>query len=129
MVDDYGRFLQTRGFTVATNVHPRDLTADRDGVHWLIEAKMVRGGDAESASRQAMAQLIFYSNLYADDRAPADQARQLALFSEDIGPLFVTLFEKYDMAVAWQVGDQWAGSPTAVDHGLSQLHAARSSAG
>jgi hypothetical protein len=118
LVEDYGRFLQERGFAIANNVHPRDLTADRDGVHWLVEAKMVRGGDAESAAREAMAQLIFYSNLYDDDRNPEDDARQLALFSEDIGPLFVSLFEKYTMAVVWQVGDRWDGSPVAVHYRL-----------
>lgn len=118
LVGGYGAFLHKRGFTVATNVHPRDLTADRDGLHWLIEAKMVRGGDAESAAREAMAQLIFYSNLYDDDRGSDDEARQLAVFSEDIGPLFVTLFKKYGMAVVWQAGERWVGSPIAGAHGL-----------
>jgi hypothetical protein len=108
LVEDYGTFLRKQGFAVATNVHPRDLTADHGGVHWLIEAKMVRGGNAESAAREAMAQLIFYSNLYDADRDP-DDARQLALFSEDIGPLFVALLEKYGMTVVWQIGNGWAG--------------------
>ena len=94
--------------------HPRDITADRDGGHWLFEAKTV-GGNPEHAARQALAQLYFYSRfLYERDAA----INKVALFNESIGDLFVDFFTELNIAVVWQDEGHWHGSHLARSAGL-----------
>lgn len=115
LVKDYGLFLKAAGFEVATNFHPRDLVADRDGAHWLIEANMVRAGDGVHAAREAVGQLLFYSFfLYESD----ESVGKVALFSEAVGEACVQLLEQLGIAVVWKNGHGWAGSHVAVANGL-----------
>jgi hypothetical protein len=81
LIADFGAAITHRGFTPATNVHPRDLTLDHDADHWLVEAKMVYHGDATSAVRAVVGQLFQYRHfLYPQGNPP----KLVALFSEPI---------------------------------------------
>jgi hypothetical protein len=57
LLHEYGVWLTARGFSVANNTHPRDMTATRSGTEWLIEAKVVYMGNATEAVRSALGQL------------------------------------------------------------------------
>lgn len=117
LVRTYGEFLQSRGFKANTKVHPRDLTAEQNSEHWLIEAKMVHRGNGPHATREALAQLLMYSNFLYPEQS---QVHMLALFSESIGPRCVAFLEKYSIASVWKEGRTWAGSPTATAKGLAE---------
>lgn len=118
LIGAYGTFLKGRGFEVATTVHPRDLTAARDGRHWLIEAKIVRAGDGVGAARGALAQLLFYARfLYRAD----EQVDKLALFNDSVGDACVGFFEELGIASVWRSGGKWQGSPTACAAGLAEV--------
>lgn len=109
LVNDYEAFLRLRRFITASP-HPRDLTAERDGRHWLIEAKAIRAGDAESAAREAFAQLSFYEHFLYDHGVTV---AKLALFNEPLGAAHLGFFKKMGIAVVWRSGDGWAGSEDA----------------
>jgi hypothetical protein len=51
VVSLYGEFLSERGFVPNTKVHPRDLTAERNQEHWLIEVKVVAKANGVAATR------------------------------------------------------------------------------
>lgn len=116
VVELYGQFLIAQGFEPNTNVHPRDLTADRDGKHWLIEVKTVFKGDGVQATREALAQLLWYKEVIYPQPAAV---RLLAVFSESVGPLAVKVLEAHGIASVWRVGAGWVGSDSAVAAGLT----------
>ncbi|POX90633.1 hypothetical protein C3477_06755 [Mycobacterium kansasii] len=112
----YGEFLSDRGFVPNTkNVHPRDLTAERNHEHWLIEVKVVIKANGVAATREALAQLLMYREFLYPEGV---DVHMLAVFSESVGELNVKLLEKYGIASAWKSGDAWAGSPKATAAGL-----------
>ncbi|SMD07299.1 MrcB family domain-containing protein [Kibdelosporangium aridum] len=116
LVDQYGKFLLASGFEANTKVHPRDLTASRDGSHWLIEAKMVRAGNGVQATREAIGQLLMYRDTLYD--TPRD-VRMLALFSESVGSMCMDFLERYQIASVWSSKGGWVGSPSAAAGGLA----------
>lgn len=112
LVKDYGLFLQRSGFTVATNVHPRDLTAERSGEHVLIEAKVVYRGDGVRATREAIGQLLEYRfHLYPI----SDPVKLLALFSEEVGDACLSLLEHLGITAVWKGEGGWVGTGSAAD--------------
>ncbi len=115
LVRDYGTHLRSNGFEVGTNVHPRDIVARNGSAHWLIEAKVVKQGNATHAVREALGQLATYSFLLYP---PEEQPRQLALFTEGIGDVYVRLLEHHGIASVWRSAAGWSGSPSAVVAGL-----------
>ncbi|MER5197752.1 MrcB family domain-containing protein [Streptomyces sp. NPDC002755] len=117
LVKRYGAFLADAGFDAGTNVHPRDVVARRDGGDWLIEAKVVRRGNASHAVREAIGQLATYAFLlYSADAQPS----RMALFTEAIGDVYVRLLSHQGIASVWPTETGWAGSPEAVNAGLAQ---------
>lgn len=115
LIADFGAAITNRGFTPATNVHPRDLTLERDADHWLIEAKMVYHGDATSAVRAVVGQLFQYRHfLYAQGKLP----KLVALFSETVGDAYVNFLESVGIASIWRDSSGWSSSKTAIDDGL-----------
>lgn len=116
LVAQYGRHLLNQKIEVGTNVHPRDMVVLKDSMHWLVEAKFVRRGNATSAVREALGQLATYSFcIYPLDAQP----RKLALFSEAIGEVYERLLEHHDIAAVWRTPNGWAGSPSALAAGLT----------
>lgn len=113
LVNSYKDFLEDRRFVVRSP-HPRDMTADRDGRHWLFEAKTV-GANAEHAARAAFAQLYFYARFLYE---PGLEVNKAALFNESVGPLYVDFFTELEIAVVWRGGDKWHGSHLAQEAGL-----------
>jgi hypothetical protein len=114
LVNEYALFLKARGFIVSSP-HPRDMTAERDGLHWLIEAKTV-SGNPEFAAREALGQLWFYGRFLYD---PGVVVHKLALFNEYVGDLYLTFFDELDIAVVWKDQGGWHGSARAQSAELS----------
>jgi hypothetical protein len=112
LVNDYSGFLRGRGFRVSSP-HPRDLMAHREGRDWLIEAKMIYAGDAETAAREAFAQLFFYEHFLCEQHV-----QKVALFNEAVGSAHIRFFEQMQIAVVWRDGRGWAGSLEAIADGL-----------
>ncbi|WP_432882541.1 MrcB family domain-containing protein [Kribbella sp. CA-245084] len=115
LVKTYGQFLKGRGLVVATNVHPRDMTADRGAHHWLIEAKTVDRGNGVKAARDALGQLLSYRYFLYET---PDEIRMLALFNEPIGDACVAMLEHSGVAAVWNFGGTWHGSTTAIKDAL-----------
>jgi MrcB-like, N-terminal domain len=115
LVRQFGEYLQGRDFTVATNVHPRDLTASRHSESWLVEVKIVYRGDGVGAAREALGQLLFYRHVFYQD---SHTVQLLALFNEDVGDLCMRFLEEFDIASVWRSGENWVGSPMASRAGL-----------
>ncbi|WP_159789142.1 MrcB family domain-containing protein [Streptomyces sp. NHF165] len=120
LVRRYGAFLTDSGFSVGTNVHPRDIVARRDGVEWLIEAKVVRQGNATHAVREAIGQLATYAFLLYE---PDKQPHRMALFTESIGDVYMRLLSHNSIASVWPSEGGWVGSPEAVNAGLAEKEA------
>jgi hypothetical protein len=116
LIREYGSWLATAGFRVSTNTHPRDLVAWRDEREWLIEAKVLYLGNATDAVRSALGQLYAYRHfLYPSDHRPG----LVALFSEAVGPAFVSLLEEAGIASVWHQAGTWPGSAGALEAGLA----------
>jgi len=112
LIKDYGGFLQQRGFTVATNVHPRDLVATRDGKRWLIEAKIVYRGNGVQATREAIGQLLEYRFIFYSNSLPV---QPVALFSEHVGDVCLALLDHLGIAAVWKSDGNWVGTAAAAD--------------
>jgi hypothetical protein len=112
IIKEYGSYLQRRGFTVATNVHPRDLTATRDGSHWLIEAKVVYRGNGVQATREAIGQLLEYRFILYPNGQPV---LPVALFSENVGDVCLALLDHLGIAAVWKSDGDWVGTAAAGD--------------
>ncbi|TDC03376.1 DUF3578 domain-containing protein [Nonomuraea longispora] len=112
IVEEYGKYLISLGLDPKTTVvHPRDMTVQRDGIEWLIEVKMVRRGNAVSATREAIGQLLQYRHfLYPGER---ESVRMLAVFNEEVGAACVDLLESLHIGSVWREHGRWLGSPLA----------------
>lgn len=117
LVKEYGKALLDSGFTVATNVHPRDMTAERNGEHWLIEAKTVYSGNGVSAARDAVGQLTAYKFFEYDD---GFNINLLALFNESIGPWCVAYLDSLGIAAVWRDKGKWIGNGLALAANLAE---------
>jgi hypothetical protein len=116
LVRDYGLAAQRYGFTAATNVHPRDLTLSRGGRHWLVEVKVVYGGNATEAVRAVIGQLYQYRHFLYEQETAVDL---VAVFSESIGDAYVDFLESVGIHAVWRVSsDAWAGSHAAAGERL-----------
>ena len=116
LIADFGAAAVNGEFVPATNVHPRDLTLERDGAHWLVEAKVVYKGDATSAVRAVVGQLLQYRHfLYKNGNQP----KLLALFSESVGDAYVQFLEGLGIASVWRNAGAWSASTTAAEDGLA----------
>ncbi|MBK3556432.1 DUF3578 domain-containing protein [Streptomyces sp. MBT56] len=117
LVRRYGDFLKRAGFDAGTNRHPRDIVARKNGEEWLIEAKVVRRGNASHAVREAIGQLATYAFLlYRAEQQPG----RMALFSEAIGDVYVRLLAHQGIASVWPTEGGWSGSEEAVNVGLAE---------
>lgn len=125
LVDLYGRHAHSRGWRPSTAEHPLDLTL-RPGpkllpspaTRCILEAKVLRRGNATAAVREAIGQLFTYRKQLVP---PHQQAFTplVALFSEEIGDLYTSLLdEDLEIAVIWQSGSDWRASHRANKLGL-----------
>jgi hypothetical protein len=117
VVKEYGEFLLAHGHIPRTDVHPRDMTAERDGRTWLIEVKVVYNGNGVDATCEAFAQLFMYSDTF---HAHDPDVLKLAVFSEPVGGWNVEFLQRYGDAPVWRHGDRWVGLSSAVAAGLAE---------
>jgi hypothetical protein len=80
-----------------------------------VEAKVVYHGNATEAVRSALGQLLSYRHLlYADEPAP----ELLAVFNEEVGPLYVDFLESQSVGSIWRGQAGWEGSIRASKSGF-----------
>jgi hypothetical protein len=114
VVRDYGEWSVTMGYAPATE-HPVDLVLRRGAEEWLVEAKIVRLGNATEACRAALGQLFAYRHfLYSP------QLRLLGLFSEDLGDAYTSFLSDCGIESVWRSDGRWLGTPTAVAAQLAE---------
>ncbi|MFF5386793.1 MrcB family domain-containing protein [Streptomyces sp. NPDC013012] len=122
LVKEFGLHAVDRGYVPITRKqHPRDLVLRREdrreerGSEWLVEAKIVRNGNATVAVREALGQLYEYRHfLYRQQPEPF----LVGLFSEEIG-VYAPYLEEQGIASVWRHGDGWDGSPSVRDWGMT----------
>ncbi|MER8070114.1 DUF3578 domain-containing protein [Streptomyces sp. NPDC094034] len=125
LIESFGRHVVSCGYVPTTRlVHPKDLVLNRmnegssTGDEWLVEAKVVRGGNPTEAVRQAVGQLYEYSHfLYLERKRP--EPYLIGLFTEDIGG-YSDYLEQRGIASIWRDGEDWGGSPRAVEWGMAR---------
>lgn len=116
IVKEYGTYLIARGWTPATNCHPRDLVASKSGFPEVLgEVKTVKA-NAEFPVREAIGQLMTYRFFFYSGR-PAPT--MLAIFEGPIGDAFVELNDQLDILSVWREGADWVGCSRAVRMGLA----------
>ncbi|MFF8955813.1 MrcB family domain-containing protein [Streptomyces sp. NPDC014894] len=120
LIARFGPYIATRGYVPTTDlIHPQDLVLGQhgqqpgDGPQWLVEAKVVRSGNATVAVREAVGQLKEYSYFLYRERG-REAPNLLALFTENIG-VYSRYLEDHGIASIWQAGDGWQGSSQAVE--------------
>lgn len=111
LLDAFADDLNAAGHVPANNVHPRDLTIEANGDHWLVEAKTV-AVNAEEAVRAAIGQLFSYRHFYYRS-TKRDDPRLLALFDSPIGTAFEELLASLDIEVLCRTQGTWQGSEAA----------------
>ncbi|MCC3279915.1 DUF3578 domain-containing protein [Arthrobacter sp. zg-Y40] len=116
LLADYAEVAKSLGHQPRNErVHPRDLTLEANGGHWLVEAKVIYNGNAAQAVRAAIGQLMEYAYvLYEQENKP----HLMALFTEPIGELYVKLLEGLDIASVWKGENGWQASESALKFGL-----------
>jgi len=115
LIQRYGRWVATRGFSPSTKEHPKDIVIRRGHEEWLTEAKVVHQGNATDAVRAAIGQLFTYRHML-----PGRTTGMLAVFSESIGAAYVDLLDSLGIAAAWWDAGTWRGSSQAVAAGFAQ---------
>lgn len=116
LLAEYAEFAKRLGHHPRNQrVHPRDLTLEAAGRHWLVEAKVVYGGNAAQAVRAAIGQLMEYAHVLYE---PEDRPQLMALFTEPVGDLYVELLEGLHIASIWKGESGWQGSQSALNFGL-----------
>lgn len=117
LIEQFGRFVQEKGFSASTNVHPRDLTLTRGTGHWLVEAKAIYTGNATQAVREATGQLLTYRHfLYRAVGKPDPYL--VGLFTESVGDGYVQFLESMGIGSVWRTPQGWEGSPLSSGWGL-----------
>lgn len=115
VVESYGKYAMSLGWSAATNVHPRDLVLRRAGVEYLCEVKTVKA-NAEFAVREAIGQLFSYRYFWYPNAKPTGL---VAIFSNEIGQAFVNLLDELGIISVWSgIGNRWSGSNSAKSIGL-----------
>jgi hypothetical protein len=104
----FGKHARERGWTGATNVHPRDLVLSKASQEVLVEAKTVPN-NAELAVREAIGQLFAYRHFIYRARGQSDPIL-LALFAEPVGDAFATLLTDLGITTGWFSDRTWRGT-------------------
>jgi MrcB-like, N-terminal domain len=116
LVREYGEWITTRGFLASTSEHPKDLVLRREPSEWLIEAEVLRRGNATDAVREAVGQLLSYRYFLCDKNSPP---RLVGLFTEPIGEAYVSFLEDLGIAAVWKQDGRWIGSGSARAAGIA----------
>ncbi|MFC7930302.1 MrcB family domain-containing protein [Streptomyces cinereoruber] len=122
LVKDFGLHVVKRGYVPVTlGQHPRDLVLRREEAvggrdpEWIVEAKIVRNGNATIAAREALGQLYEYRHFLYQQRP---RPFLVGLFSEEIG-VYAPYLEEQGIISVWRDEGGWDGTPQARDWGLT----------
>jgi hypothetical protein len=118
LIKQYGEWAQDAGFTASTAEHPKDLVLRLDGVEWLVEAEVVRRGNAAHAVREAIGQLFEYRRFLYVDQAKVSP-NLVGLFSESIGDAYLALLSELGILAVWRDAGAWQGCPAATSAGIA----------
>lgn len=116
LIEQYGMWAAARGFAPSTKEHPKDLVLRRNGLEWLVEAKVLYQGNATDAVRAALGQLYAYRHFLSQ----GVDLHLVALFSEPIGDGYVAFLEACGIATVWKDAQGWAGSTAATACGIAE---------
>ena len=116
LIEQYGTWVAARGFAPSTKEHPKDLVLRREGLEWLVEAKVLYQGNATDAVRAALGQLYAYHHFLSR----GVDLQLVALFSEPIGDGYVDFLEACGIASVWKDAQGWAGSTEATTCGIAE---------
>ncbi len=117
LVKTFGESCQAKGFEAFTP-HPVDLVLQLLSKLILVEAKVIYKGDATTAVRGAVGQLLDYRyHLYPGPEQPY----MMGLFSESIGDDFVEFLASLSIASVWWTHDGWQCSPLAESWGIKEI--------
>ena len=107
LLERYGTAASVVGWAPVTEgIYPRDLELRRGSDLWLVEVKVVYGGNATQAVRAVVGQLMEYRYYWYGDRAPG----LLGVFSECIGKEHARYLDSIGICSAWEEQSQWDGS-------------------
>ena len=127
ILNSYATWASSHGWTVASP-HPVDLRLRQgplvnEGVQaWtdavMIEVKVVRQGNVTAAVREAIGQLATYPFVVVPEEA-RPSIRTAALFSEDVGELWVKVLENaLGISTLWWEEGAWVGGNLAASLSL-----------
>jgi hypothetical protein len=117
LVKNFGQSCQAKGFEAFTP-HPVDLVLRLVSKLILVEAKIIYKGDAMTAVRGVVGQLLDYRyHLYPEPEQPY----LVGLFSESIGDDFVEFLASLSIASVWWTHDGWKSSPLAEAWGIKEI--------
>ncbi|MFC9425379.1 MrcB family domain-containing protein [Streptomyces sp. NPDC056987] len=124
LIESFGIHVTSCGFRPTTKLmHPKDLVLHRQGQdsitgdEWLVEAKVIRGGNPTEAVRQVVGQLYEYSHFLYRERRKSEPYL-VGLFTEGVG-VYSGYLEKRGIASIWRDGGGWRGSPLAEGWGMT----------
>ena len=118
LVNRYATWAEEAGFQVHSP-HPQDLVLTQGTRSWLIEAKVIRNGNATEAVRAAVGQLLDYRHFLYREAGVNDPDGLVALFTEEIGAAYIEFLHSLGIAAVWRTGARFSGSRDAVDAGLA----------
>jgi hypothetical protein len=100
LVKKFGEHAKSCVFAASTP-HPIDLVLEKNGITWIVEAKIVYKLNFVEAARGALAQLIEYQHFLR----PA--ARKVALLDFPIGGAYINLLRTLGIDFVTLVDDKW----------------------
>ena len=120
LIKSYGEWARANGFKASTAEHPKDLVLRRDGIDWMLEGEVLRGGNAAHAVREAIGQLFEYRRFLYTDAGKAAPVL-VGLFSEHIGEAYLALLDEIGILAVWREGLDWRGCERARIAGLTSF--------
>lgn len=82
----------------------------KGGHEWLVEVKVVYKGDATTAVRAVVGQLLQYRHFFYTDKP---NPSLVGVFNEPIGDAYIAFLEELGIRSVWREDGKWSGSESA----------------
>ena len=105
VVVEFSQHCKTQGFDTTTP-HPCDLVVHTGQSVYLVEVKIVYGGNVTNAVRDAVGQLLAYSYFLFPDEKP----NLVAVFNEAVGSGYELFLKEHGITAIWWDDDSWKSS-------------------